>query len=212
MRELRVLTLHLDRQTGLFDDRPLRGYLGDREVLAAQPQFFVHDGRPCWSIFLDTRLLQGAAAPGARREPAPAPRRAKGDQRGEVEDARREGERAAFATLLGELDESQRACYERLRSWRHEQAHRLGIPHYVILTNAQALELSRRRPRSLAALVEIKGIGAKRVKRHGNAMLEVIHGEAPQGRAAGRRAVREVDGPDNGAAGENGEVSQTPAS
>ena len=75
MRELRVLTLHLDRQTGLFDDRPLRGYLGDREVLAAQPQFFVHDGRPCWSIFLDTRLLQGAAAPGARREPAPAPRR-----------------------------------------------------------------------------------------------------------------------------------------
>ena len=72
MRELRVLTLHVDRHTGLFDDRPLRGYLRDREVLAAQPQFFVHDGRPCWSIFLDTRLLQGAAERGAGGGPGPA--------------------------------------------------------------------------------------------------------------------------------------------
>ena len=32
MRELRVLTLHLDRQTGLFDDRPLRGYLRSVET------------------------------------------------------------------------------------------------------------------------------------------------------------------------------------
>ena len=57
MRELRVLTLHLDRQTGLLGDSRMRGYLADREVLAAQPQFFVHDGRPCWTIFLDTRRL-----------------------------------------------------------------------------------------------------------------------------------------------------------
>ena len=208
MRELRVLTLHVDRHTGLFDDRPLRGYLRDREVLAAQPQFFVHDGRPCWSIFLDTRLLQGAAERRAERR---GDRDAPADGRKAVREARAEGERAAFATLLAELDEAQRACYERLRSWRHEQAHRLGIPHYVILTNAQALELARRRPRTLAALAEVKGIGAKRVKRHGKAMLEVIHGEASQGRAERGGALRVVDGPDEVAAGADGEVPQAPA-
>ncbi len=68
MRELRVLTLHMDRHTGLFDDRPLRGYLAEREVLTAVPEFFVHDGRPCWSIFLDTRRLQGAAGGRAERQ------------------------------------------------------------------------------------------------------------------------------------------------
>ena len=208
MRELRVLTLHMDRQTGLFDDRPLRGYLAQREVLAAQPQFFVHDGRPCWTIFLDTRLLQGAAERRAERR---GDRDAPADGRKAVREARAEGERAAFATLLAELDEAQRACYERLRSWRHEQAHRLGIPHYVILTNAQALELARRRPRTLAALAEVKGIGAKRVKRHGKAMLEVIHGEASQGRAERGGALRVVDGPDEVAAGADGEVPQAPA-
>ncbi len=208
MRELRVLTLHMDRQTGLFDDRPLRGYLAQREVLAAQPQFFVHDGRPCWTIFLDTRLLQGAAE---RRAERSGDRDAPADGRKAVREARAEGERAAFATLLAELDEAQRACYERLRSWRHEQAHRLGIPHYVILTNAQALELARRRPRTLAALAEVKGIGAKRVKRHGKAMLEVIHGEASQGRAERGGALRVVDGPDEVAAGADGEVPQAPA-
>ena len=208
MRELRVLTLHMDRQTGLFDDRPLRGYLAQREVLAAQPQFFVHDGRPCWTIFLDTRLLQGAAERRPERSGDPD---APADGRKAVREARAEGERAAFATLLAELDEAQRACYERLRSWRHEQAHRLGIPHYVILTNAQALELARRRPRTLAALAEVKGIGAKRVKRHGKAMLEVIHGEASQGRAERGGALRVVDGPDELASGADGEVPQAPA-
>lgn len=55
MRELRIVTIQLDRRSGLLDDGPLRGYLRDRELLRAEPQFFVVDGRPCWSVFIETR-------------------------------------------------------------------------------------------------------------------------------------------------------------
>ena len=33
MIEIRVLTVPLDPSTGLFDDRPVRSYLADREML-----------------------------------------------------------------------------------------------------------------------------------------------------------------------------------
>ena len=105
MRELRVITLHVDPSTGVFDNGPLVGYLRDRELLGAEPAFFNHDGRPAWSIVVQTRRLQGA-------EPVAAPKvAAKGAAGGRVEQARQDGERAAFRTLLAELDEDQRARY-----------------------------------------------------------------------------------------------------
>lgn len=205
MRELKVITLHADPGTGLFDDSPLRAWLAGREPLQAMPAFFVHDGRPTWSVFLETRRLQGAAAE-PRKAPAPS------SVRVAVEKAKQAGERKALSALLRELDEDQRARYERLRAWRHDAARQQGVPPYVVLTNVQALEIARTMPRTLAALAMVHGIGDKRVRRHGHAILEVLGVPITEGRPQGRGGVRAVDGPDAVAAGEDSAVPQAPSS
>ncbi len=128
MREIRVFSVMLDPGTGLFDDEPLREYMADRELLRAEPKFFVYEGRPCWTVFLETRLMRGAVRV----------------ERSEGKVSRREKEdRAAFERLLKEMDEVQRGRYDRLVAWRREAAHREGIPPYVLFTNSCALELAR---------------------------------------------------------------------
>ena len=74
MVEVRVLTVPLDPRTGLLDDGPLRAYLADREVLRSEPHFFVHEGRACCAVYLETRLRQGVPETLASRSSAPAPR------------------------------------------------------------------------------------------------------------------------------------------
>ncbi|MBM4397909.1 MAG: HRDC domain-containing protein [Deltaproteobacteria bacterium] len=168
MTEIRVLTVPLDPRTGLFDDGPVRAYLADREVLRAEPHFFVHEGRPCWSVYLETRLRQGADASAARPPGTAASAAAPHDP-----------EREAFLRLLSELDETERARYDRLLQWRREAARREGVPHYVLLTNRQALDLARRAPRSLAGVGQTRGVGKRRVDQHGREILEVLHGPEP---------------------------------
>lgn len=55
MRRLRVLTVHFDRTTGLFDDEGLRGYLATPPFVRAVTRLLVHEGRP--------RILVAPASP-----------------------------------------------------------------------------------------------------------------------------------------------------
>ncbi|MBM4397501.1 MAG: hypothetical protein FJ087_17670 [Deltaproteobacteria bacterium] len=121
MTEVRVLTVQLDPRTGLFDDGPVRAYLSTREVLRSEPHFYVHEGRPCFAIYLETRPLQGS------EQVAPSVRPGYGQQA-------MSPEREAFLRLLAELDETERARYERLTVWRRDAAGREGVPLFVILT------------------------------------------------------------------------------
>ena len=196
MIEIRVLTVPLDPSTGLFDDGPVRSYLVDREVLRAEPHFFTHEGRPCWSVYLETRLRQGAVEP-RRSESESTVKRNDND-----------AERAAFQRLLSELDETERARYERLLQWRREGARREGVPHYVLLTNRQALDLARRAPRTLEGAGQVKGIGRRRLQKHGREILEVLHGPEQTGGTERPAAVREVDGRDELVVRAHGAVSE----
>ena len=57
MKETKVPTLVFDEDSELFDDA-LRSYLVNRELLRADPEFFIKDGKPYWIVFLETRLLK----------------------------------------------------------------------------------------------------------------------------------------------------------
>ncbi|MBS1215525.1 MAG: recQ, partial [Proteobacteria bacterium] len=65
------------------------------------------------------------------------------------------------------------ALFERLKIWRREEAHRQGVPAYVILHDATLAEIAHRRPASLAELAVIGGIGAKKLERYGDALVEL---------------------------------------
>ena len=66
-----------------------------------------------------------------------------------------------------ELDEVQKLLYDRLREWRKEQAHKDGIPVYLIATNLQLLDMVRRKTKSVESLKEIKGFGKGKIERYG---------------------------------------------
>jgi ATP-dependent DNA helicase RecQ len=64
------------------------------------------------------------------------------------------------------VDEGQ---FEALKTWRFERAD--GKPAYTVAPNTVLEEVLRRRPRSLEALIEIRGIGPAFCEKHGESLL-----------------------------------------
>ncbi|OIP32485.1 MAG: hypothetical protein AUK47_20395 [Deltaproteobacteria bacterium CG2_30_63_29] len=193
MREIKLLTVPFEVQAGFFDDEAVRGYLASRVLLRCKAAFFESEGRAYWTLFLETRMAQGAVATGPAGEHV--------DQ----------GKRAAFDVLLGELDENERHRYERLLAWRRDAAMKEGVPPYVLFGNREALELSRRNPTTLSGLEQVRGMGARRVKRHGKAILETLHGCIPELGGNKSAPARAVVRDDAVAVGTDRAVSEAPA-
>ena len=76
-----------------------------------------------------------------------------------------------------ELDDAQRARFERLREVRRELAREHGVPAYVILDDAGLAAMARDIPRDEAALLRIPGIGAVKLERYGSALLAALDAE-----------------------------------
>ena len=69
------------------------------------------------------------------------------------------------------------ALFERLRSWRGEQAKKQRVPAYVVLHNSHLEEISARKPGTIHELGAIKGVGLRRAARYGDEILAMIRGE-----------------------------------
>src|SRR3712207_3941835 len=69
------------------------------------------------------------------------------------------------------------ALFERLRSWRGEQARRQQVPAYVVLHNSHLEEIAARKPQSIHELGSIKGVGLRRAARYGEELLGLVRGE-----------------------------------
>jgi ATP-dependent DNA helicase RecQ len=72
------------------------------------------------------------------------------------------------------LRASDTALFERLKAWRRDEAHRQGVPAYVILHDATLAEIAHRKPANLVELALVGGIGAKKLERYGEALLELV--------------------------------------
>ncbi|MFZ1910674.1 MAG: HRDC domain-containing protein, partial [Burkholderiales bacterium] len=64
---------------------------------------------------------------------------------------------------------------QALKAWRRDEARSQGVPAYVILHDSTLAEIARARPRDLATLAGLGGIGAKKLERYGDALLQVIN-------------------------------------
>ena len=83
--------------------------------------------------------------------------------------SRRKAPRAAAAT--GRYDE---ALFDALRTLRKSLADAQGVPPYIIFGDATLVEMARELPTSPAALLEISGVGQKKLERYGEDFLDVI--------------------------------------
>jgi RecQ family ATP-dependent DNA helicase len=133
------------------------------------PQQGAPSGRCCDVCAPDHELAQALA----ERPPAPARRRARTPAPKARESPATGRERSATETeaLAAPVDERQ---FEKLRRWRWERAE--GKPAYTVAANAVLEEVLRVRPRSLAALQQIRGIGPTFCERHGESLLSELAG------------------------------------
>ena len=71
-----------------------------------------------------------------------------------------------------------RLLFERLRAMRLEIARSRSVPPYVIFHDSTLRELARIKPRSLAELSGVYGMGTKKIDALGGVILETIRADA----------------------------------
>ena len=78
------------------------------------------------------------------------------------------------ASPIDDLDATQRARFEHLRTVRRELARDQGVPAYVVLDDAGLAALAQQLPRTDEELLRIPGIGAVKLERYGAALLAAL--------------------------------------
>jgi ATP-dependent DNA helicase RecQ len=73
---------------------------------------------------------------------------------------------------------------EYLREWRRTTAKEQGVPAYVVLHDSSLEEISRMRPKVLAELLQITGIGERKAAAFGQPILDALSRFAKGARAA----------------------------
>ena len=81
---------------------------------------------------------------------------------------------SAKASTITVVTGDDAPLFETLRAWRAEKAREQGVPAYVILHDKTLGELAMQRPQSLAALMQIPGIGLAKAERYGEALLALL--------------------------------------
>jgi ATP-dependent DNA helicase RecQ len=94
---------------------------------------------------------------------------------------RRDDRRRGGARPARELEPAARDLFDVLRALRRTVAGELGVPPYVVFTDATLEELALLRPDSPAALLRVRGVGQQKLQSFGARFLAAIasHGPAP---------------------------------
>jgi len=104
-------------------------------------------------------------------------------RRGPVDRARVTASQAARVFSDGSTpladDNTHQALFQALRAWRLQVAREHGVPAYTVFHDATLEEIARRRPGSTEELRCVSGVGAIKLERYGEAVLDVV--QATQG-------------------------------
>ena len=84
---------------------------------------------------------------------------------------RRSGSKPAAA---GGLEGRANERWERLRAWRAGVSKEHGVPAYVVFHDATLAEIARAQPANEEELGMISGVGARKLKRYGEELLQVL--------------------------------------
>lgn len=65
--------------------------------------------------------------------------------------------------------------FNKLRAWRREMAIKQGVKPYIIFSDATLIELCNKNPKSEDQLLDIRGMGEKKFKKYGEALLNLLN-------------------------------------
>ncbi|HYP81122.1 MAG TPA: DNA helicase RecQ [Steroidobacteraceae bacterium] len=133
-----------------------------------------HDHYGVLKVTAESReVLKGARLLTLRRETAAAAIRAgRSNRRGTRVTASRAGAGAGNAGF--DASPQQEAVFQALREWRRAVAKEHGVPAYTVLHDSSLREIARRLPESTSALGGVSGVGAVKLARYGDAVIEVV--------------------------------------
>ncbi len=66
------------------------------------------------------------------------------------------------------------ALFEELRALRRQIAEREGVPAYVIFHDATLREMAAQRPSTAAELLEVSGVGERKLEKYGEEFLALV--------------------------------------
>ena len=89
---------------------------------------------------------------------------------------RRLVDKSRIAPEVADVTGVDEGVYEALRTWRREVSKQHGVPAYTVFHDSTLRELARVRPQTLNELRSISGIGATKLERYGEALLETLRG------------------------------------
>ncbi|MDR1330783.1 MAG: HRDC domain-containing protein [Tannerella sp.] len=79
--------------------------------------------------------------------------------------------------------------FERLRAWRRDRAAELEQPSYIVFSQKALYELAHYLPTDTKALMQINGIGAKKIERFGADIIEIIRDYCDESGATGAAEI-----------------------
>lgn len=77
------------------------------------------------------------------------------------------------------LGPEERDLFERLRALRKQIAEERSVPPYVVFSDATLRDLVKVRPQSLEQMLEVKGVGRRKMEMFGEAFLEAVDSDRP---------------------------------
>lgn len=77
------------------------------------------------------------------------------------------------------LSPEAEARLRRLEAWRRETAAAEGTPAYIVFSNDTLAKIAAAEPQTLGDLGGVKGVGPVKLERYGEAVLELVRGDAP---------------------------------
>jgi ATP-dependent DNA helicase RecQ len=98
-------------------------------------------------------------------------RRARGEEREESPVQRPVAVRPTEGSTEGDL-------FQRLRTLRKRIADSRNVPAYVVFSDATLLEMAAKQPKTEAELLEVSGVGPKKVATYGDVFLELLRGKS----------------------------------
>lgn len=181
----KVFRIHLEND---FDEPKLNEFL-ENVTLHQTFASIVNAENPFWSVLV---LYEDQTAPATEK-----PRRAEKLEKAEKIETpytpdnfaaapisqtapRREIVSAAFAPEPIKLTAEQENFYNALRQWRNERASQDGVPPYLIAHNDSLMQMATMNVKTPEDLLQIKGLGEKRVQKYGEEILRILSSIANQ--------------------------------
>ena len=79
-----------------------------------------------------------------------------------------------------ELSSQGRELFDLLKALRKHHAEKKGLPAYLVFSDATLLEMATRHPKTEAELLQVAGVGPKKLSSYGPSFLKLLREEAPR--------------------------------